>query len=119
MVCSASPRHSWWPVRGRFLSWWKVDDTATDRFYRNRLGKRDKAAPMGKAADLSVAKNWLRNLTLEAATASLGAVTQGVVRGEKTGVQIVGDIPKPTVKEGKPFAHPRYWAAFILIGDPD
>ena len=46
-------------------------------------------------------------------------MTQGVVRGEKTGVQIVGDIPKPTVKEGKPFTHPRYWAAFILIGDPD
>ena len=106
------------------LSLWKVDDTATallmDRFYRNRLGKReDKAAPMGKAAALAKAKTWLRTLTLDEATASLGTLTQGVVRGEKTGIQIVGPVPKPTVKDGKPFAHPRYWAAFILIGDPD
>ena len=91
-----------------------------DRFYRNRLGTREnKAAPMGKAAALSEAKNWLRNLTLEEAITSLGTLTQGVVRGEITGVKIFGENPKTTVKDGKPFAHPRYWAAFILIGDPD
>jgi CHAT domain-containing protein len=30
-------------------------------------------------------------------------------------------IPKPKEagKDYRPYAHPRYWAAFILIGDPD
>jgi CHAT domain-containing protein len=27
--------------------------------------------------------------------------------------------PKDAAKGHKPFAHPHYWAAFILIGDPD
>jgi len=26
---------------------------------------------------------------------------------------------KAVPKDGKPYAHPRYWAAFILIGDPE
>jgi CHAT domain-containing protein len=30
-----------------------------------------------------------------------------------------GEAPIPVVPaEEHPFAHPRYWAAFILIGDP-
>jgi CHAT domain-containing protein len=29
------------------------------------------------------------------------------------------DPAVPDDKSGKPFAHPRYWSAFILIGDPN
>jgi CHAT domain-containing protein len=29
-------------------------------------------------------------------------------------------VPRPALPAGEvPFAHPRYWAAFILIGDPE
>lgn len=108
------------------LSFWKVDDTATallmDRFYRNLLGKReDGAPPLGKAAALAEAKRWLRELSLEEATDRLGVLTEGVSRGSKKGRNILNKIPAAddTPREAKPYAHPRYWAAFILIGDPD
>jgi CHAT domain-containing protein len=70
------------------LTLWEVDDTATallmDRFYRNLLAKRqDGAKPMRKAAALHEAKHWLRTLSASDALARLGALTNGVVRGER------------------------------------
>jgi CHAT domain-containing protein len=109
------------------LSLWKVDDTATallmDRFYQNLTGKRPGLkGPLGKADALAEAKHWLRTLSLAEATTRLGMITDGVARGK-------GRPPLPLVtppvdattepKEARPFAHPKYWAAFILIGDPD
>jgi CHAT domain-containing protein len=108
------------------LTLWEVDDTATalfmDRFYRNLLGKReDGAKVMGKAAALHEAKHWLRHLTASDALARLGTLTQGVVRGERPARQEMRPVPRPkgAAPDYKPYAHPRYWAAFILIGDPD
>jgi CHAT domain-containing protein len=108
------------------LSLWQVDDTATallmDRFYRNLLGKReDGARPLGKAAALREAKQWLRNVPASEALARLGEITKGVVRGERPAREEMRAVPKPKDAAGdyKPYAHPRYWAAFILIGDPD
>jgi tetratricopeptide (TPR) repeat protein len=108
------------------LTLWQVDDTATallmDRFYRNLLGKRlDAGKPMGKAAALREAKEWLRRLTAAEALERLGALTQGVVRGERPARQEMQAVPKPKdgAKDYRPYAHPRYWAAFILIGDPE
>jgi CHAT domain-containing protein len=107
------------------LSLWKVDDTATallmDRFYRNLLGKReDGAKPMGKAAALREAKQWLRNVPASEALQRLGEITKGVVRGERPAREEMRAVPKPKDAAGdyKPYAHPRYWAAFILLGDP-
>jgi len=108
------------------LSLWQVDDTATallmDRFYRNLLGKRaDGGKPMGKAAALNEAKHWLRNLTAGEALARLGVLAKGVVRGERPAREEMQAVPKPkdAGKDYKPYAHPRYWAAFILIGDSE
>jgi hypothetical protein len=109
------------------LSLWKVDDAATallmDRFYQNLTGKREGLkAPLGKAEALSEAKDWLRNLSLEEATQRLGAITDGVARGkgqEALKVAPPAADPKADPKQAKPFAHPKYWAAFVLIGDPN
>jgi tetratricopeptide (TPR) repeat protein len=108
------------------LSLWQVDDTATallmDRFYRNLLGKReDGAKALGKAAALREAKEWLRNVPASEALRRLGEITKGVVRGERPAREEMRAVPKPKDAAGdyKPYAHPRYWAAFILLGDPD
>jgi CHAT domain-containing protein len=108
------------------LSLWQVDDTATvllmDRFYRNLLGKReDGAKALSKAAALREAKQWLRSVPASEALAKLGEITNGVVRGERPVREEMQAVPKPTdaVGDYKPYAHPRYWAAFILIGDPE
>src|SRR5262249_5577845 len=99
------------------LSLWKVDDAATallmDRFYQNLTGQRPGLkASLGKAEALAEAKGWLRNLSLEEATRQLGTITDGVARGKgQEPLKVVppeaGPLPGP--KEGKPFAHPRYW----------
>ena len=108
------------------LTLWQVDDTATallmDRFYRNLLGKReDGVKPMSKATALREAKQWLRSLTATQALDRLGVISEGVVRGERPARQEMHAVPKPkgAAKDYQPYAHPRYWAAFILIGDPD
>ena len=35
------------------------------------------------------------------------------------GVTVVGEVPKVGKPGEKPYAHPRFWAAFVLIGDPN
>jgi CHAT domain-containing protein len=108
------------------LSLWQVDDTATallmDRFYRNLLGKReDGGQALGKAAALREAKQWLRNVPASEALTRLGVLTQGMVRGPRPVREEMREVPKPKDAAGdyKPYAHPLYWSAFILLGDPD
>jgi CHAT domain-containing protein/tetratricopeptide (TPR) repeat protein len=112
------------------LSLWKVDDTATallmTRFYQNLLGKRpglDK--PMPKAQALADAKKWLRELSADEAKGLAAAMMQDVNRqdlgkGEPLNLVVPSvDPTAPDDKADKPFSHPRYWSAFILIGDPN
>jgi CHAT domain-containing protein len=92
-------------------SLWAVDDDATAlllvRFYQNLLGTRaGLARPLGKAQALREATRWLRNLTDEEARGAVAALPRGKVVA-----------PKRRAKEGKPYAHPFYWAAFVLAGD--
>lgn len=97
------------------LSLWKVDDTATsllmERFYRNLL-----KSPESKVAALEEAKSWLRGLSVEEVTQRTAALTKEVSRG--AGRPALVPAPKPaTASDGKPFAHPYYWAAFVLVGE--
>ena len=106
-----------------------MDDAATallmDRFYQNLLGRRPGLEkPMPKAAALAEAKRWLRELSADEAAKLTAEFTQGVVRGkgQKVGKllpTIPDSKPSPTETDDKPYAHPRYWAAFVLMGDPE
>jgi CHAT domain-containing protein len=91
------------------LSQWLVDDRATallmTRFYQNLLGARPGLKePLPKLAALTEARQWLRDLPRKEALASLQALGLAV--------------PEKELQGARPFAHPHFWAAFILIGDP-
>jgi CHAT domain-containing protein len=47
---------------------------------------------------------------------------KGVLRSDRTEVvEDNGPLPneKPQEQGERPYAHPKYWAAFVLFGDPD
>lgn len=107
-------------------SLWKVDDTATallmHRFYENLLGRyelpRGSGEPgekMTKAEALREAKIWLRNLTAEEAQELVGKLPISTSRGELELVEESDETEMPH----HPYAAPYFWAAFILIGDPE
>jgi tetratricopeptide (TPR) repeat protein len=107
------------------LSLWKVDDTATallmERFYQNLLGRRDGLKePMQKAAALAEAKAWLRALPRDEALKRVSLLTKGMVRGKGRPLQpLLPDVPAQPGRDTPPYAHPYYWAAFILVGNTD
>jgi CHAT domain-containing protein len=77
-----------------------------ERFYQNLLQKK-----LSKAEALREAKQWLRQLSRTDAKKEEDRL---VTRGKTIPV----DRKAATVSE-RPFEHPYYWAAFILIGDPE
>jgi hypothetical protein len=113
------------------VSLWRVDDTATallmDRFYRNLLGKHEDSMkpikPMGKAEALAEAKKWLRELSSEDVLKHAAAISNGVVRGDRAPGEKALPLerlkPEDSPRGVKPFAHPKFWAAFVLVGDPN
>ncbi len=104
-------------ARSLVLSLWEVDDRATAllmvRFYQNLLGKRDGLTkPLPKAEALAEAKRWLRGLSRAEVERLVKALPNGTRLGK-------AKDPGPVVTAAaRPFAHPYYWSAFILIGDP-
>jgi tetratricopeptide (TPR) repeat protein len=108
-------------ARSVCVSRWRVNDLSTallmERFYQNLLGKRPGLkSPLGKAEALAEAKRWLRTLPRAEVLKRAEAIGAGVERAP-------GAKPLPRVPAGPaeepPYAHPYYWAGFILVGDRD
>jgi len=113
-------------ARSVCLSLWKVDDKATSllmtRFYQNLLGKRPALrAPLPKAEALREAKEWLRSLTVDQIDGELAALSRGDVRplAKVNATTSPGASPSAKSSGVRRYDHPYYWAAFVLVGDPD
>jgi tetratricopeptide (TPR) repeat protein len=114
-------------ARSVCLSLWTVDDTATallmQRFDANLLGRRPGlSGPLPKAEALREAKSWLRGLRRAEVLAVAAQLSGGVERGKATKArqpaEIAAAIPAGGAND-QPYAHPHFWAAFVLAGDPD
>jgi len=113
-------------TRSVCLSLWRVDDRATSllmtRFYQNLLGRRAGLSKgMPKAEALHEAKQWLRSLTADQIDGELAALQRGDVRPlAKVNDTTSPGAPTSTKSSGiRPYDHPYFWAAFVLVGDPD
>jgi CHAT domain-containing protein len=113
-------------TRSVCLSLWNVNDRATSllmtRSYQNLLGRRAGLSKgMPKAEALREAKQWLRSLTVDQIDGELAALQRGDVRPlTKVEDKPAPGAPAPPKSNGlRPYDHPYYWAAFVLVGDPD
>ena len=114
-------------ARSVVLSLWKVDDTATalliTRFYENLLGARSGLKDqMPKAEALEEAQRWLRDLVGPQLETAVSGLSRGTGRAAPAATPGQPSAPGAALGSGavsRPYADPYYWAAFILVGDPD
>ncbi|MFI4898185.1 MAG: CHAT domain-containing protein, partial [Phycisphaerales bacterium JB059] len=109
-------------------SLWRVDDAATAllmaRFYENLLGQTDASRSvfgreyeagqaMPKLDALGEARAWLRSLDREQAERARRGLDRSLSRAPGA-----RRVEQPEDAQ-HPYAHPRYWAPFVLIGNAD
>jgi tetratricopeptide (TPR) repeat protein len=114
-------------ARSLVLSLWEVEDTPTmllmRRFYENLLGRfheprrvsgqvYEPGSPLPKVYALREAKIWLRELTWDALMELEGG-------GDADAPSSVAEMMVAAAGSDRLYEHPHYWAAFILMGDPD
>ena len=77
-------------------------------------------SPLNLPEALDEAKRWLRGLTAEEVGGALAALDRGPVRplAQVEGPAPVDRSSAPVPTGVRLYAHPYYWASFILIGDP-
>jgi CHAT domain-containing protein len=101
------------------VSQWAVADVATfllmRRFY-GQLGNGADTADLSQA--LSAAQQWLRQLTVAAATTVLAQSREEIrpQAGAFSRELVHSPLLVNRSPGHRPFAHPRFWAAFILVG---
>ena len=93
------------------MSLWKVDDNATRMlmtdFYSNLV------AGMDKTEALSAAQRNLREYETEITVKSNGNLTPSQIR--RLRMQGKSVEQRTEVKKVRPYSHPKYWSAFILL----
>jgi CHAT domain-containing protein len=113
-------------TRSVCLSLWPVADRATSllmsRFYQNLLGRRAGLTKgMPKAEALHEAKQWLRSSTADQIAGAMAVLERGDLRPLATAKnpKSSGAPTSPKSSGIRPYDHPYFWAAFVLVGDPD
>ncbi len=104
---------------------WSVNDFSTallmKRFHQNLY-----IDAMGKAEAIRAAQIWLRNLTLQDVEGLLADKRKELVRlNDPKGVAAIDGMKGSShltdlaaANNGRPFAHPHWWAAFQCVGAP-
>lgn len=102
-------------ARSALLTLDVVDDAATallmTRFYENWLRRG-----MRKSDALADAKVWLAGLTRKEAEAISGPAPAPAAARD---VRFDAAPRVPPSPDDRPYAHPAFWAPFVLVGDPD
>lgn len=104
-------------ARSVIVGLWEVDDAATallmQRLYENLLLRKQ-----SKAEALRNAQAWLRMLSRAERDAALATLPEGA-RGPSRIRKRVSDESAGEKAVEHPYSHPYYWAAFVLVGDPE
>ncbi len=94
------------------MSLWKVDDTATqmlmNKFYEHFLSGKS------KRESLVLAQKYLREYEAEESEDDDSGLTASQQRRKEHSNEILDETTPRKIKV-KPYTHPRYWAAFILL----